>query len=148
MESLKEQIDRLPGRLLITDTRSKVVYTNQAVERRTGFAVAEMVGKRPGELWGGRMERSFYDTMWQTIGKEGRPFIGRVHNVRKDKTAYAETLYIAPIPEADGQIRYFAHMHPDLREAGEEAAFQAEFKKHAGSFARDRHPLRWLFRSL
>lgn len=146
--ALKNHFDHLPGSLLITDKRAKTVYANQAVERRTGFSLAETVGKKPGELWGGKMERSFYDAMWETIGRRGQPFIGKVENRRKDGSPYEETLYIAPIPDFRGETQYFAHLRPELSDARAEEEFRAGFQKRAATFSRDRHPLAWLFQIL
>lgn len=146
--SPKNQFDHLPGRLLITDKQSRVVYANHAVESRTGFALGEIVGKKPGELWGGKMERKFYDEMWEMIGRQGRPFVGEVENRKKDGSRYPETLYIAPIPDFTGATQYFAHLRPELPDAREEERFREEFKKRAPSFARERNPLAWLFQSL
>ncbi|MEP7162657.1 MAG: sigma-70 family RNA polymerase sigma factor [Candidatus Moraniibacteriota bacterium] len=147
-DSLKEKFDRLPGSLLITDKRSKVIYANTALERRTGFAVGEIVGKKPGELWGGQMGKGFYRTMWETIGVEAKPFTGTVRNSKKDGTYYTEPLFIAPIKDRDGETQYFAEIHPELAGRSEEGLFEAEFQERAQNLHREKNPLSWIFRSL
>lgn len=147
-DSLKDTIDRLPGGLLITDMQSKVLYTNPAVGRRTGFAVGEIVGRKPGELWGGRMERGFYREMWQTIGSGQEPFSGVARNVRKNGTDHEERLFIAPIKDGEGETRYFAAIHPDLGSREDEQAFRDEFLATAKGLHRESDPLGWIFRVL
>ncbi|TXH00170.1 MAG: PAS domain S-box protein, partial [Candidatus Moraniibacteriota bacterium] len=99
--------DQLPGGLLVTDLTSRILYANQAVSQRTGYALPEIIGKKPGELWGGRMPRSFYDFLWQTIGREGKPFVGRFENKPKKGERRLETLQIAPIKNGGGVTEYF-----------------------------------------
>ncbi len=146
--SVKDTIDRLPGGLLITDAQSKVLYANAAVGRRTGFAVGEIVGRKPGELWGGRMDRAFYREMWQTIGTEGRPYSGVARNARKDGVVHKERLFITPIRDGEGETRYFAEIRPDFASQADAQAFRDEFLDVAEGLHRESDPLAWILRVL
>lgn len=86
----------------LSDPQGVVVYANAALGKQTGFSINEIVGRTPGELWGGQMSRSFYQTLWETIENKQEPFVAIVTNRRKDKTFYPELLAIAPIVERGG----------------------------------------------
>lgn len=139
--SIATLFEGLPGGLLVTDTTSRVLYANRAVEQRTGYMVAEIIGKKPGELWGGRMPRSFYQALWNRLDREGQPFVGRFENVRKDGARINETLQIAPIKNAFGTTEYFVEIHPVLATSEEERSFHQGFLREAGEWHRD--PSTW-----
>ncbi len=128
--------DQFPGGFLVTDTTSRVLYANRAVERRTGYAVAEIIGKKPGELWGGHMPRSFYAQLWHTIGIETRPFVGRFDNQPKAGVRRWETLQIAPIKNCQGITEYYVELHPELTSLAEERQFHEQFLSEAGEWHR------------
>ncbi len=142
--TLKTFFDALPGGFLITDTSSRVVYANEAVGKRSGFAVAEIVGKKPGELWGGRMDRDFYRSMWQTIGVKRHPFIGRVENKKKDGSLVQDTLHIAPLKDALGTPRYFVEVHPNVQSSIEEKEFGEQFVDRASHWHHDQGVWEWI----
>lgn len=117
--------DTLSEYFFITDTTSKVLYTNPAIEEHTGFSQAEVIGKKPGELWGGEMPRSFYEGMWHTISKERKPFVGQVVNKKKNQTQYSDTIYIAPALQ-NNKIDYFLALHPRFQNSHEKQTFEKE----------------------
>ena len=143
--ALKEIIDHLPGGLLITDTESKVLYASAAHERRTGFAVAEIVGKKPGELWGGKMRKQFYASLWQTIGGASQPFVGEVSNTKKNGVRKDEHIYIVPIRDEAGVTQYYAEVHPELADRESEVAFGRTFLARTGTSVQDGNFFSWVF---
>lgn len=146
--TLKDVLDHLPGGLLLTDKESRVLYASAALERRTGFSVAEIVGKKPGELWGGKMRKQFYSSLWQTIGTERQPFVGEVHNTKKNGAKKDEHIFIAPIKNENGETAYYAEIHPELSGRESEVAFGREFLARTGSMAQDQDFFAWVFETL
>lgn len=146
--TLKDTLDHLPGGLLITDAESRVLYASAALERRTGFAVAEIVGKKPGQLWGGKMKKKFYSTLWQTIRTESQPFVGEVKNIRKNGAKNDEHIFIVPIRDSTGTPRLYAEVHPELSGRESEIAFGKEFLERAGHMAQDQSFFAWIFQAL
>ncbi|NCS99534.1 sigma-70 family RNA polymerase sigma factor [Candidatus Parcubacteria bacterium] len=118
--------DAFTGTFLITDTKGDVLYVNKAIEDRTGYAVAEVIGKRPGDLWGGQMPPTFYQDLWRTVSQKRAPFIGDVYNVHKNGQEYGETLHIAPVFTVDGKIQYYIELHPHTYDRGK-TSFADEF---------------------
>lgn len=146
--TLKDTLDHLPGGLLITDTESRVLYASSALERRTGFSVAEIVGKKPGQLWGGKMKKKFYSTLWRTINTESQPFVGEVKNTRKNGAKNDEHIFIVPIRDSLGVPQFFAEVHPELSGRESELAFGKEFLDRASHMAQDRNFFAWVFQVL
>ncbi len=146
--SFKQVLDILPGGLLITDISSRVVYVSGAFERRTGFSLAEIVGKKPGELWGGHMNKEFYQLLWKTIDTEGRPFVGMVQNVKKNGQFQEDLLCIAPLKDETGTTRYFAAFHPEFVTEKESQSFVRSFLSQAKKFHTDSQTLVWVFDAL
>lgn len=126
---LKERIDNFSGTLLVTDEHSKVLYVNKAVRDTTGYSAGETIGKKPGELWGGHMEYSFYERLWKRLTNEQLPFIAKVQNTKKNGQAYQEELHIAPILNAEGQIKFFIELQPGKQAGDTTSAFSRDFKK-------------------
>lgn len=96
--------------LIITDPTSRVLFVNETVRDTTGFTAAEVVGRRPGQLWGGNMERGFYSHMWETISRKKKIFHAVVDNKRKGGETYRESLHVAPINNAEGKTTYFIQL--------------------------------------
>lgn len=145
---LTDTLDQLPGGLLITDMESRVLYASRSLERRTGFSVAEIVGKKPGELWGGKMRKQFYSALWQTIEAERRPFVGEVKNMRKNGAKHDEHIFILPIYDHVGATQYFAEVHPELLDRESELAFGREFLARTGGVRQERSLFSWIFQRL
>ncbi|MBP7898591.1 sigma-70 family RNA polymerase sigma factor [Candidatus Gracilibacteria bacterium] len=148
MSEIKGKFDCLPGGLLITDLESRAVYANVAVEKRSGFAVAEIIGKRPGELWGGQMDRQFYQSLWHTIGVKQKPFVSRIKNKRKSGELISEMLHIAPLKDSLGAVRYFIELHPNFKNQDEAVAFGDSFIQRTNNWHRDEKVWEWVRMSL
>ncbi|MBI3421053.1 MAG: PAS domain-containing protein, partial [Candidatus Sungbacteria bacterium] len=64
-QELKKRIEKIvplvkgfgliPDHVVITDENANILYANKGVEQNTGFFVNEIIGKTPGDLWGGKM---------------------------------------------------------------------------------------------
>ncbi len=126
---VKGSIDRLRGSLFITDTKARVLYGNSALSLKTGYSVAEMVGKKPSELWGGHMEKNYYENLWEAIEVRQQPFMGQIRNKRKVGDFYEEKISIAPIRNKDGEIEYFIELNPEVKDFGFEQDFQKAFQE-------------------
>lgn len=147
--ALKKGFDALSDHVVITDENANILYANKAAERNTGFSVSEMLGKNPADLWGGKMPREFYETMWRTIKLEKQPFTGEVQNIRKDGTRYWQELHIAPALDEIGEVRFFIALEPNITEQKQREVFRDEF---IGAVAHQlRNPLtviRWVLEDL
>lgn len=136
------------GMFVVTDRDGVALYANDGAARRTGYAIAETVGKKPGKLWGGHMSRGFYDHLWETIDA-GQPIVADLENQRKDGRLYAERVHIAPILDAGRQPRFFIAAQPfHLENAESVDRFGAEFRQFfsTGKRISDRRFIEWINR--
>lgn len=114
---LLKAIEQTRETFFLTDTDGVILYVNPAFEELTGYASAEVIGKKPDILKSGEHPKEFYGDMWATL-KAGRRWSGRLVNRRKDGTLYTEEIRISPVKDPDGTVRYFFTQRHDItREA-------------------------------
>lgn len=124
---LKDGFDLLGDHVIITDENANILYANKAVERNTGFPLSESLGKNPGDLWGGKMPKEFYEKVWQTIKIEKKPFVGEVENKRKDGTAYWQEIHISPVLDENGEVKFFIGIEPNITDRKKRDQFKEQF---------------------
>ena len=127
LELLKAAFDNLADHVVITDTQGNVVYANKTVEVATGFSLEEVLGKNPGDLWGGNMPKEFYENMWHTIKEEKKPFVGEVQNKKKDGTLYWQELHISPVLDNQNEVKFFIGIEPNITDRKQQEKFREEF---------------------
>ncbi|MCM8599175.1 MAG: diguanylate cyclase [Candidatus Accumulibacter sp.] len=102
--------------ILITDIEARIEWANPAFTRMTGYALAEVIGRRTGELLNsGKQDVHFYQRMWDTI-LAGRVWRGELINRRKDGSLFDEALTISPVTDGNGRIRHFVAIKQDISE--------------------------------
>jgi PAS domain S-box-containing protein len=106
--------DVLDVHIIITDNMGNIVYANKAAADKTGYTIEEMLGKNPGDLWGGQESEEFYKKMWHTIKDEKKLFVGTVTNKNKDGSTFQQELHINPLVDEKGEVKYFVSMEPDV----------------------------------
>lgn len=127
IQPLKVGFDNLKIHTIITDENANILYANKAVEAQTGWKGEDIIGKNPGDLWGGRMSQSYYENMWRTIKYEKEPFVGEVENLKREGKTYWQELIISPILDKDNQVRFFIAVEPDVTERKQLEKFRNEF---------------------
>ncbi len=146
---LQVAFDQMDDHVVITDHNANIIYANQAVEKHTGFKIWEVLGKNPGDLWGGRMTKEFYQQLWYRINIEKKTFVGKVENQRKDDTIYWQELRVSPILDVSGNPKFFIGIEPNITTETELAKtrdnFVAVFDENMqNSFQGMRSALDWL----
>lgn len=102
--------------VVITDVNSAIEWANPAFTKMTGFELADIVGRSPGELLSsGKQDAHFYEAMWETI-LAGRVWSGELVNRRRDGSFFDAALTISPVTDADGRIRHFVAIKQDISE--------------------------------
>jgi PAS domain S-box-containing protein len=127
IEPLKRGFDMLQDHTIITDANANILYANQAVLRQTGWSPEEVVGKNPGDLWGGNMTPKFYKQLWHKIKVEKEPFIGAIKNRGTDGKERWQEIIISPVLDKDGRVKFFIGIEPDITERMAHEKFQEEF---------------------
>jgi PAS domain S-box-containing protein len=132
VREMKKAFDGAETHIVITDPDANVLYANKAAERVTGFSHEEIIGKNPGDLWGGQMPKSFWAGVWKTIKEDKKPFRGEVRNKGKDGREFWQELYIMPILDDNGSVRFFVGFEPEAGEQKAQDAAQKDFTSVIG----------------
>lgn len=93
---LRLAIEHSPGTVVVTDPEGKILFTNPAFSRITGYEMYEVIGKNSSLLKSGYHSQAFYEELWTTI-KSGLTWKGEFYNKKKDGSFYWEEATIAPV---------------------------------------------------
>ncbi len=104
--TLNTMLERASQQIIITDPEGIILYTNEALEKVTGYSAHEVIGFKPS-VWGGQMSPEFYAHLWDTIKNKKQSITVVLHNKRKDGTLYDATLVISPILDPNKEILFF-----------------------------------------
>jgi diguanylate cyclase (GGDEF)-like protein/PAS domain S-box-containing protein len=102
--------------VIITDTEAHIEWANPAFEKLTGYALAEVLGRKPAELVkSGLQNAEFYQALWEKI-LSGEVWSGEIIDKRRDGTLYHEELTIAPVTDENDVICHFVGVKQDISE--------------------------------
>lgn len=120
-------VENVSDQIIITDPDANIIYANDVIKSNTGFTKEEVIGKNPGELWGGQMEKKYYEKMWKTTKEEKKIFAGEVTNKRKNGETYIAAVSIAPIVDQNGEVQFFVGIERDVTVEKEIDRMKTEF---------------------
>ncbi len=117
--------------VVMTDRAGRIVWTNPAFTRETGYTAEEVVGQNPRILRGCEYPPAFYKELWKTI-TSGQVWQGEFHNRRRDGTLMIEDATITPLLDEAGKITHYIAVKQNIteRKRAEEAlrAREEEFR--------------------
>jgi len=99
----------------ITDLHGKMIYVNPAFVKSSGFSEEELIGKNPRIFGSGKLNKKFWDKMWQTISS-GKVWFGEIEDRRKNGEPFYTQLLISPIFDKDEKVNGYFGIHRDLSE--------------------------------
>jgi PAS domain S-box-containing protein len=99
----------------ISDASGTMVYVNPAFEKASGYPSAELIGKNPRILSGGKHSTEFWSVVWKHI-ISGKVWVGRIENRRKDGNPFFTELLISPIIDSHNKIAGYFGAHRDITE--------------------------------
>lgn len=127
LEKFKLATDSSADMIVITDKDAHVLYANKAAEINTGYSKKEMDTDYIGNLWGGHMEKDFYQKMWHTIKDEKKIWVGEIKNRRKSGEEYYVNARFYPLLDNLGNVRFFVGMETDITKSKEIDRMKSEF---------------------
>jgi PAS domain S-box-containing protein len=129
---LATAIEQAPISVYIAAADGRILYTNPAFTRMTGYSSEEALGANPRILKSGKQDPALYREMWATIGA-GRSWQGEVVNRRRDGTLYTQELTIAPVREGAGTVTAYIALGKDVtsQRQAEEALRNSEERYRA-----------------
>ncbi|MGB8714232.1 MAG: EAL domain-containing protein [Onishia taeanensis] len=99
--------------ILVTDARKRIIDTNPAFTRLTGYAQEEVLGKRPNLLSSGKHDSGFYQSMFAAVEERGF-WTGDIWNTRKDGSQLIENTTISAIRNDHGEIVNYIGVFRDI----------------------------------
>lgn len=103
---VSQAVDQSPVSIVITDTNGVIEFVNPKTAEVSGYAVDELIGKRPSIFQSGTTPSGEYEDLWRTISSGGQ-WNGEFRNRKKNGDDYWEAVQIAPIKESDGTISHY-----------------------------------------
>jgi diguanylate cyclase (GGDEF)-like protein/PAS domain S-box-containing protein len=105
--------------IVVTDPHNRIVATNVAFTRTSGYEAREVLGRNPAMLDAGRLNPVFYVHMWTALREEDT-FQGEFWNRAKDGRIYPLLQTITVLRDAEGEITHYVGIGADqsrLRQA-------------------------------
>ena len=100
--------------VVITDIEGRIEWTNEGFTRLTGYALEEVVGKKPGHfLQGSKTDPQVVDKMREAV-KEKKGFKVEILNYSKGGSEYWVQIDAMPLENESGEIVGFFSIERDL----------------------------------
>ncbi len=107
-------LDAAPSSVLITDAQQRVVYANRAFTDLSGYAQADMLGKKPGQLLHSGMHiANFYQSLQRSL-ERGQSFKTAFTNRRKDGSLYHCEQSVVALHDATGLATHYVAVATDI----------------------------------
>ncbi|KAB2927407.1 MAG: EAL domain-containing protein [Dechloromonas sp.] len=99
----------------ITDPANRILLTNAAFSRLTGYSSDELRGQTPAMLKSGAHGPAYFRAMWDALGQQGS-WQGEITNRRKDGELITEWLSISAVHDENGRLANYIGIFSDLSE--------------------------------
>lgn len=92
--------------IIITDAEERILSVNEAFSEISGYSPEEVVGKTPRVLHSGHQDKSFYESMWADLKRDGH-WQGEIRNRHKSGEIYIEWLHISQVRDPIGMVTHY-----------------------------------------
>ena len=99
--------------IIVTDPQTRIIRVNPAFTKQSGFSESSVLGHRTNILKSGRQERSFYQTMWQELSRDGR-WSGEISNRTAEGGYYTVWSNINMVLNEQGRVLHYIAIQTDL----------------------------------
>jgi diguanylate cyclase (GGDEF)-like protein/PAS domain S-box-containing protein len=115
--------------IMITDAQNRIVDTNPAFTRLTGYTHDEAVGRNPSMLASGRTPPEHYREIWESLHRQGN-WQGEIWDRRKDGNIFPKWLTISTVRDESGAVTHYIASFTDLTERQEAAERLSHLAHH------------------
>jgi len=121
LDLLESAVSRLNDLVLITEAEPfdepgpRIVYVNDAFEKRTGYSREEIIGKSPRILQGPKTQREELDRIRAAL-EARQPVRAEIINYTKDGEEYWLELDVVPIADEAGRYTHLVAVERDITE--------------------------------
>ncbi len=117
---LAAAVDQADESILVTSAEvdgsgPTILYANQAHARLFGYELDEVVGRTPRMYQGPNTDRAELDRIREGL-EAGEPVHAETANYRKDGSEFLLQWEIAPVTDADGEVRHWVGTQRDVTE--------------------------------
>ncbi|WP_245888762.1 EAL domain-containing protein [Halomonas denitrificans] len=105
-----------------------IIYANDAFERMTGYARAEVIGRNARFLQGSETDSAAVQKIRRELAQQREVHV-TLCNYRKDGTPFWNDLYISPVRDEQGAVTHYVGIQHDI---SEQKAYEAHLAYHAG----------------
>lgn len=99
--------------IIVTDKDCHIEWVNSSFTRITGYALEEVVGKKPSLLQGPHTDRQTVLSMRQRLNT-GKGFVEDIVNYRKCGQPYWAHLEVCPLMNEGREVRGYLALHSDI----------------------------------
>ncbi len=104
--------------IIVTDGNAAILDVNPAFSQITGYTREDVITRNPRILQSGRQDATFYQTMWQSLTRDGR-WEGEFCNRRKSGEFYIQHANISAVRGSDGTITRYVAVASDITQLKE-----------------------------
>ncbi len=97
----------------IDEPGPRILYTNEAFTRMTGYSQEEIIGKTPRILKGPKTDRAILDKIRAAL-EAGEPVLAELMNYRKDGSEFWVELSIVPVADESGRYTHWISVQRDI----------------------------------
>lgn len=101
--------------MVVTDANCVILRVNKAFSEMTGYRPEEAIGQTPRILQSGLHDKSFYETMWESINRTGS-WQGEIWDRHKSGSIVPKLLTISAVTGRDGTVSNFVGTQTDISE--------------------------------
>ncbi|MDT8879238.1 EAL domain-containing protein [Halomonas saccharevitans] len=105
-----------------------IIYANDAFQRMTGYARAEIIGRNARFLQGSETDALAVQKIRRELAQHREVHV-TLCNYRKDGTPFWNDLYISPVRDDHGRVTHYVGIQHDI---SEQKAYEAHLAYHAG----------------
>ncbi len=108
--------ERTQNAVIISDASGATIWINEGFTRATGYTLADMLGKKPGEVLSGAETDPATVAAIRAALRAGRPFDGELYNYTKEGRGYWKSVSITPIFDEQGERQGYISIETNIDE--------------------------------
>ena len=99
--------------MIVTDADTRILRTNRAFSRITGYSADEVMGQRTRLLASGHHDKAFFDAMWASLASTGE-WKGELWNRCKSGEVNLHFMAIAAVTDRHGALTHYVATLSDI----------------------------------
>ena len=115
LQLMAQVFEHIGEAIVISGPDNRIVATNGAFTRLTGYSQEEVLGRNPRILKSGHEPKEFYESMWERLLNENY-WQGEIWEKRKDGTLYPKWLTITVVRNDRREITHYIGSFSDISE--------------------------------